>query len=256
MTYGIVRVTRPFFSRKSCAGTSQWLHSSRSITALGEIIGGRDIWPARPARITLAAMATVGIPQASTNRRLGSRRGSPRQPGREADVGIFKSKKRPESGTGAAETSSGAQDFMQREMEKIFGSRGPAHLVALIPDPGVAEPGRVTWVAIPSWDQAHVVADEVNAQAPALARAGRRLGYRDAGSVHPCCVISSHPACAATAAWPRTAAVRRSASRSVTVGPHGRWNILRRPYRMPRTTESGRRPKQGGLASGYLSTMP
>lgn len=81
-------------------------------------------------------------------------------------MGIFKPKKRPEAGTGAAQTSSEMQDFMQREMEKIFGRRGPAHLVALIPDPGVAEPGRVTWVAIPSWDPAHLVADGINAQAP------------------------------------------------------------------------------------------
>jgi len=33
---------------------------------------------------------------------------------------------------------------MQCEMDKIFGKRGPAHLVALMPDSGVAEPGRVT----------------------------------------------------------------------------------------------------------------
>src|SRR5258708_4211087 len=87
-------------------------------------------------------------------------------PGRETNVGIFKPKKQPEAGGGAAQTSAEMQDLMQREMEKIFGRRGPAHLVALIPDPGVAEPGRVSWVAIPSWDRAHVVADGINAQAP------------------------------------------------------------------------------------------
>jgi hypothetical protein len=53
---------------------------------------------------------------------------------------------------------------MQREMDKIFGQRGPAHLVALIPDSAVAEPGRVTWTAIPSWDPAHIVAEGINAQ--------------------------------------------------------------------------------------------
>src|ERR1022692_2719761 len=40
------------------------------------------------------------------------------------------------------------QDFVQREMEKMFGRRGPAHLVALLPDPGIAEPGRFNWNAI------------------------------------------------------------------------------------------------------------
>ena len=67
-------------------------------------------------------------------------------------MGIFKTKKQPEAGVGAAQTSSEMQDFVQREMEKIFGRRGPAHLVALSPDPGVAEPGRGSWAAIPAWD--------------------------------------------------------------------------------------------------------
>lgn len=79
-------------------------------------------------------------------------------------MGIFK-KKPPEAA--ARQASPDMQDFMQREMDKIFGRRGPAHLVALIPDPGVAEPGRVTWTAIPSWDPAHKVAEGMNAQAPA-----------------------------------------------------------------------------------------
>jgi hypothetical protein len=78
-------------------------------------------------------------------------------------VGIFKKKP---AEAGAAHASPDTQDFLRREMDKIFGRRGPAHLVALIPDPGVAEPGRVTWTAIPSWDPAHVVADGMNAQAP------------------------------------------------------------------------------------------
>jgi hypothetical protein len=50
--------------------------------------------------------------------------------------------------------------------EKVFGSAGPPHLVALIPDDGIAEPGWVTWTAIPSWDHHYEVADAVNAEAP------------------------------------------------------------------------------------------
>ena len=79
-------------------------------------------------------------------------------------MGIFK--KKPAEAR-AAQTSPDMQDFMQREMAKIFGRHGPAHLVALIPDPGVAELGWVTWTAIPSWDPAQLVADGMNAQAPA-----------------------------------------------------------------------------------------
>ena len=81
------------------------------------------------------------------------------------NMGIFRSQQKP-AGTGTGQASPEMQDFMRREMGKIFGPRGPAHLVALIPDPGVAEPGRVTWTAIPSWDPAHAVADRMNAQAP------------------------------------------------------------------------------------------
>jgi hypothetical protein len=79
-------------------------------------------------------------------------------------MGAFGSQK--PAGTGTGQASPEIQDFMRREMDKIFGPRGPAHLVALIPNPGVAEPGRVTWTAIPSWDPAQAVADRVNAQAP------------------------------------------------------------------------------------------
>ncbi len=81
-------------------------------------------------------------------------------------MGIFKRKNKP-AAAGRGQASPEMQDFMQRELTKIFGRRGPAHLVALMPDPGVAEPGRVTWTAIPSWDPAHVVADKMNGQAPA-----------------------------------------------------------------------------------------
>jgi hypothetical protein len=79
-------------------------------------------------------------------------------------MGIFKKKP---AAAEAAQASPDMQDFIRREMGKIFGQRGPAHLVALIPDPGVAEPGRVTWTAIPSWNPAYMVADGMNAQAPA-----------------------------------------------------------------------------------------
>lgn len=78
-------------------------------------------------------------------------------------MGIFK-KKPPTAAV--TQASTGMQDFMRREMDQIFGQRGPAHLVALIPDPGVAEPGRVTWTAIPSWDPAPIVAEGMNAMAP------------------------------------------------------------------------------------------
>ena len=57
-------------------------------------------------------------------------------------MGAFGSQKKP-AGTGTGQASPAMQDFMRREMDKIFGPRGPAHLVALIPNPGVAEPGRV-----------------------------------------------------------------------------------------------------------------
>ncbi len=79
-------------------------------------------------------------------------------------MGIFKKKP---AETAATQASPNMQDFMQREMGKIFGQHGPAQLVALIPDPGVAEPGRVTWIAIPSWDPVYMVAEDMNAQAPA-----------------------------------------------------------------------------------------
>jgi hypothetical protein len=55
---------------------------------------------------------------------------------------------------------------MQDVFDEIFGPRGPAHLVALLPGLGVAEPARVTWFAIPSWDEPEEVAQGLNAQAP------------------------------------------------------------------------------------------
>ena len=70
-------------------------------------------------------------------------------------------------GAGATQPSREIQDFMQHEMIKIFGQRGPAYLVALLPEPGVAEPGRVTWTAIPSWNGEHALADAMNPEAPA-----------------------------------------------------------------------------------------
>jgi hypothetical protein len=84
-----------------------------------------------------------------------------------SNVGIFKTKKQPETGAGAAQMSPEKQEFMRRQMDEMFGPHGPAHLVAYIPDPGVTEPGRVTWMAVPSWDPADVVADAINAEAPA-----------------------------------------------------------------------------------------
>jgi hypothetical protein len=57
-------------------------------------------------------------------------------------------------------------DLFEREMSRIFGPRGPAHLVALLPGPGVAQPARVSWFAIPSWDGPETVAQGLNAQAP------------------------------------------------------------------------------------------
>ncbi|MEO5877590.1 MAG: hypothetical protein ABIS86_02035 [Streptosporangiaceae bacterium] len=58
------------------------------------------------------------------------------------------------------------EDCVQREMEKIFGSRGPAHLVAPIPEAGTMEHRRITWLALPSWDSDETVAAAMIAQAP------------------------------------------------------------------------------------------
>jgi hypothetical protein len=77
-----------------------------------------------------------------------------------SNVGIFKSKKQPEAETGTAQLPE-MPDFI-REM---YGPRGPAHLVANISDPGGAEPVRISWMAVPSWDDAEVVADALNAAA-------------------------------------------------------------------------------------------
>jgi hypothetical protein len=81
-------------------------------------------------------------------------------------MGIFKGKKK-SRGADAGQASPGMQDFVQREFERLFGPRGPAHLFAMFAEPGIAEPGRVAWMAVPSWDHAQVVEASINAQAPA-----------------------------------------------------------------------------------------
>ncbi len=114
-------------------------------------------------------------------------------------MGIFKKKP---AEAAAAQASPDMQDFMRREMDKIFGQRGPAHLVALIPDPGVAEPGRVTWTAIPSWDPAHMVAEGITRRPR---RAGTRVSRTGTRRCQIGCLfvsaISSRPACAAMVVW-------------------------------------------------------
>jgi hypothetical protein len=59
------------------------------------------------------------------------------------------------------------QELIQQLFDEIVGPLGPAHLAALFSEPGVAEPGRATWLAIPSWKQAADFVVELNAQAPA-----------------------------------------------------------------------------------------
>jgi hypothetical protein len=65
-----------------------------------------------------------------------------------------------------SEDNRAGTDFVRREMEKMLGRRGPACLLAMIPDPGVAESGRIAWIAVPSWEQSRVTADKVDASAP------------------------------------------------------------------------------------------
>jgi hypothetical protein len=48
----------------------------------------------------------------------------------------------------------------------MYGPHGPAYLLANISDPGGGEPVRISWMAAPSWGDAEVVADALNAAAP------------------------------------------------------------------------------------------
>jgi len=57
-------------------------------------------------------------------------------------------------------------DFARRELEKLVGRRGPACLLAMIPDPGMAEPGWIAWMAVPSWEHSPITAARVSADAP------------------------------------------------------------------------------------------
>lgn len=58
------------------------------------------------------------------------------------------------------------QKLIQQLFDETVGPLGPAHLAALLSEPGVAEPGRANWLAIPSWKQAADFVVELNAQAP------------------------------------------------------------------------------------------
>jgi hypothetical protein len=209
-----------------------------AIRVIAELFGHRVAWD-----VATRCLGNVGR---TPDRRLtgASRAADDWSHRRGVNMGIFKKKP---TEAAATQTSPDMQDFMQREMDKIFGRRGPAHLVALIPNPGVAELGRVTWTAIPSWDPAHMVADGINAQAR---RAGTRVSRTGIRRCQIRCsfmsATSSRPAFVAMVVWLMTAAARNSAWRSAATGLRGSWNANSRPSQMFPTSGYGRHPEKRG----------
>ena len=134
-------------------------------------------------------------------------------------------------------------DFARRELEKLVGRRGPACLLAMIPDPGMAEPGWIAWMAVPSWEHSPITAARVSADAPPGWRA--RAAAWDAAMpnelwIHVRDLFAS--AGAVRAAWPRTAVTPKSESPSTTAGPSGIWSARRPQSLTPPTAACGRCP--------------
>jgi hypothetical protein len=69
-----------------------------------------------------------------------------------------------------ADQSRSAEDkkkILRQIFDEVDGPRGPAHLAALFAAPGVAEPRRATWLAVPSWKPTAEFVSELNTEAPA-----------------------------------------------------------------------------------------